>query len=42
MNSYEETCRFDKTYIDKDLVEEKLYHIIYQFNQRKVAPLKIY
>ena len=27
-------------YVDKDLVEDKLYQIIDQFNERKVTPIK--
>ena len=27
-------------YVDKDLVEDKLYQIIEQFNERKVTPMK--
>ena len=30
-------CRFYKINMDKDLIENKLYQIIYQFNERKVT-----
>ena len=32
--------RFDKTYMDKDLKEDKLYQTIDQFNRRKITPVK--
>ena len=32
----------DKIYMDKDLIEDKLYQIIDQFNERKITPLKFY
>ena len=31
---------FDKTYIDKELIEDKLYQIIHQFNERKITSTK--
>ena len=36
VNSY----RFDKMYIDEELVEDKLYQIIDQFNERQTTPAK--
>ena len=33
---------FDKMYMDKDLIEEKLYEIIDQFNERKITSTKFY
>ena len=33
VNSY----RFDKRYMDKELLEDKLYQIINQFNERKIT-----
>ena len=34
--------RFDKMYMGKDLVEDKLYQAIDQFNQKKITNAKIY
>ena len=34
--------RFGKLYMNKDLVEGKLYQIIDQFNKRKIMPVKSY
>ena len=34
--------RFDKLYMDKDLIEDKLYQIINQFNERKIMSAKFY
>ena len=34
--------RFDKLYMDKDLIEGKLYQIINQFNERKIMSAKFY
>ena len=34
--------RFDKMYMDKDLMEDRLYQIKDQFNQRKITPEKFY
>ena len=31
---------FDKMYIDKELIEDKIYQIIHQFNERKIASTK--
>ena len=31
-----------KMYTDKDLVEDKLYHIIDQFNENKITPVRFY
>ena len=28
--------------LDKDLIEAKHYHIIHQFNERKITPLKFH
>ena len=33
---------FDKMYMEKDLVEHKLYQIIYHSNERKITPAKFY
>ena len=33
---------FDKMYMDKDLIEHKLYQIIHHFNERKITPAKFY
>ena len=33
---------FDKIYMDKDLIEDKLYQLIYQFSERKITPEKFY
>ena len=33
VNSY----RFDKRYMDKELLEDKVYQIINQFNERKIT-----
>ena len=35
-------CEFHKMYIDKDLVEDKPYQLIDQFNERKISPIKFY
>ena len=32
--------RFDKFFMDKDLIEDKLYQIIFQINERKITPVK--
>ena len=32
--------RFDKFFMDKDLIEDKLYQIIFQINERKIMPVK--
>ena len=32
--------RFDKFFMDKDLIEDKLYQIIFQVNERKITPVK--
>ena len=29
-------------YIDKDLIEDKLYQIIHQFKERKITPITFY
>ena len=34
--------RFDKLYMDKDLIEDKLYQLINQFNERKIMSAKFY
>ena len=33
---------FDKIYMDKDLIEDNLYQLIYQFSERKITPVKFY
>ena len=33
---------FDKKYMDQELIEDKLYQIIYQFNERKITSKKFY
>ena len=33
---------FDKLYMDKELIEDKLHQIIDQFNKRKITPIKFY
>ena len=33
---------FDKMYMDKELIEDKLYQIIDQFNERKITSTKSY
>ena len=33
---------FDKMYMDKELIEDKLYQIIDQFNERKILSTKFY
>ena len=33
---------FDKMCMGKDLIEDKLYQIIDQFNKRKITPVKFY
>ena len=33
---------FDKMYMDKELIEDKLYQIIDQFNERKITSTKFY
>ena len=33
---------FEKMYINKDLIENKLYQTIDQFNERKITPAKFY
>ena len=33
---------FNKIYMDKNLKKDKLYQIIYQFNERKITPIKFY
>ena len=33
---------FDKMYLDKDLIEEKLYQIMNQFSERKITSTKFY
>ena len=33
---------FDKTYMDKELIGDKLYQIIDQFNERKIMSTKFY
>ena len=32
--------RFHKIFMEKDLIEDKLYQIIYQFNESKITPIK--
>ena len=34
--------RFDKNYMDKDLIKDKLYQIINEFNESKITPVKFY
>ena len=34
--------RFDIMYMDKELIEDKLYQIIDQFNERKITSTKFY
>ena len=33
---------FDEMYVDKELIEDKLYQIIDQFNERKIMSAKFY
>ena len=33
---------FDKMYLDKDLIEDKLYRIMDQFIEREITPVKFY
>ena len=33
---------FDKTYMDKELIEDKLYQLKDQFNERKITTAKFY
>ena len=33
---------FDKMHMDKELIEDKLYQIIDQFNERKITTTKFY
>ena len=33
---------YDKKYIDKELIEDKLHQITDQFNERKITSIKIY
>ena len=33
---------FDKMFMDKELIENKLYQIINQFNERKITSTKFY
>ena len=35
-------CGFDKTYMDKDLIEDSPYQTIYQFKEKKITATKIY
>ena len=35
-------CGFDKIYMDKELIEDKLYQIIHQFTKRKITSAKFY
>ena len=37
-----EAYRFDKIYIDKDIIEDELYKIIDQLNERKITPVRFY
>ena len=37
-----EAYRFDKMYIDKDIIKDELYKIIDQLNERKITPVKFY
>ena len=34
--------RFDKNYMDKDLIKDKLYQIINEFDESKITPVKFY
>ena len=34
--------RLDKMYMDEDLIEDKLYQIMDQFNERKITPATFY
>ena len=34
--------RFDKMYMDTELIEDKLYQILDQFNERKITSTKFY
>ena len=34
--------RFDKNYMDKDLIKDKLYQIINEFNESKITPVNFY
>ena len=33
---------FDKMYMNKESIEDKLYQMIYQFNERKITTTKFY
>ena len=33
---------FDKMYMEKELIEDKLYQMIYQFNEKKITSTKFY
>ena len=33
---------FDKMYMNKDVIEDKLYQIINQFNERKITYIRFY
>ena len=33
---------YDKMYVNKDLIEDKLYEIITQFNVKKITPTELY
>ena len=35
------THGFDKTYMDKDLIKDKLYQVIDQFSERKITTVKL-
>ena len=37
---YVKTCRFNKMYMDKDIIEDKLYQIIDHFTKREFTPIK--
>ena len=32
---------FDKMFMDKDLIEDRLYQVIYEFDKRKITPINI-
>ena len=34
--------RFDKMYTDKDLIQDKLYQVIDQFNEREITAVQFY
>ena len=39
---YRKPYGFTKTYMDKELIRDKLYQIINQFNERKITYIRFY